>query len=466
MAVVTKTLKASGGDYSSLSAWEAGEQTDLVAAGDSHVLEFDGFALAEAGGTAIAGWVTGPGNDITIMPAAGQEHGGVRRSDGGSGFEYSATTQGALRILQNYVTIVGGEWISTSSGSGAAISLIGGSNLTIEKNFVIAGNTGTSNPAVTTASGNSSLIFRNNVIESSGRGIDARNSPSAELHNNTVIMTGSGTFGILSDSNIELINNACAGAATEDIFGTPKAGSSNNYTEDGSVGTVFTPTDAFTDYAGGDYSLKSGSDLIDAGADLSVDFTDDIADETRGSTWDVGAYEFVSGPSIISITAIQTESGDITSSSLEVIGISSITANQSEQGDSNLSVFEVIVHILANQPELGDLSAADLERLDVSSISADQTEEETLTAILETTIEILADQLEDGDITPIFDIEAFLSLCDKVVGQLGVLGYTGTIADRLLSYLEDQTGNEGSISDLAVEFKGSMKAVLEDLING
>jgi hypothetical protein len=53
---------------------------------------------------------------------------------------------------------------------------------------------------------------------------------------------------------------------------------------------------AFTDYTNGDFSLKSGSPLIDAGTDLSavMDSVDIIGtSRPQGDAWDVGAFEYV-----------------------------------------------------------------------------------------------------------------------------------------------------------------------------
>lgn len=50
----------------------------------------------------------------------------------------------------------------------------------------------------------------------------------------------------------------------------------------------------FTDYSNGDFSVKdTDSHLYDAGTDLSAYFTTDIIGTTR-STWDIGAFEYVS----------------------------------------------------------------------------------------------------------------------------------------------------------------------------
>jgi len=51
--------------------------------------------------------------------------------------------------------------------------------------------------------------------------------------------------------------------------------------------------DIWTDAPNGDFSLVPGSALIDQGADLSGNFTKDIAGVDRGATWDIGVWEYV-----------------------------------------------------------------------------------------------------------------------------------------------------------------------------
>ena len=51
----------------------------------------------------------------------------------------------------------------------------------------------------------------------------------------------------------------------------------------------------FTDYANGDFSLKSDSVCVGAGVDDpgSGLYSDDILGNTRTSPWDIGAFEYV-----------------------------------------------------------------------------------------------------------------------------------------------------------------------------
>lgn len=55
-------------------------------------------------------------------------------------------------------------------------------------------------------------------------------------------------------------------------------------------------TDEFNDYPNDDYSVKAGATLIGNGTDdpSSGEYSDDIAGNSRSSTWDIGAFEYVS----------------------------------------------------------------------------------------------------------------------------------------------------------------------------
>ncbi len=52
----------------------------------------------------------------------------------------------------------------------------------------------------------------------------------------------------------------------------------------------------FVDIESGNALLQFGSPSIGAGAELNTLFTTDFAETTRGSTWDIGAYEYVPPP--------------------------------------------------------------------------------------------------------------------------------------------------------------------------
>lgn len=67
MALVTKTLKEVGGNYSAMVTWQSLEQTNLVTDGDTHLLSIEGtWADVEPDIVFLAGWVADPTHNITI----------------------------------------------------------------------------------------------------------------------------------------------------------------------------------------------------------------------------------------------------------------------------------------------------------------------------------------------------------------------------------------------------------------
>lgn len=64
---VTHTIKASGGDYTSLASWEAAQQRNLVTADEIAVAECYGFVDEQTTSTTISGWTTGINNYIIIQ---------------------------------------------------------------------------------------------------------------------------------------------------------------------------------------------------------------------------------------------------------------------------------------------------------------------------------------------------------------------------------------------------------------
>src|SRR5690242_10769248 len=93
--VVTKTVKPSGGDYTSLSAAEAGEQRDLVAA--DQIARIECYAMTDATAVAVAGWTTDSTRYIEIVAPAGQRHSGKRDTT-----KYRLIS--TLSWFQNFVT--------------------------------------------------------------------------------------------------------------------------------------------------------------------------------------------------------------------------------------------------------------------------------------------------------------------------------------------------------------------------
>lgn len=105
MAEVNTTVKTSGGDYTSLSTWESGEQTDLVTAQDNHVVTV--FPMDDQPTSfALAGWTTSADYNIKIVADATAAATPAWQN---SGAYTLAPSTGTWRVAfnQNYVHVVG-----------------------------------------------------------------------------------------------------------------------------------------------------------------------------------------------------------------------------------------------------------------------------------------------------------------------------------------------------------------------
>ena len=295
MAVVTKTLKESGGDYTSMITWESTEQTDLVSDGDTHVLEcydYDSSPLNEE--VLIAGWTTGASNYIVIKAAAGHGHEGVQ----GTGFHLSqgGLFKTTLENQQAYTRIEGLRVSNTrTSSNGDAIKENGGDGVQINGNICSVTSTVEGACIVLSKSGAPSPrpIAMNNVCLSGYRGIGVGSFRDADILNNTVIGCVTGIFSSSSGVDADVKNNVAHGNTTDWSTGTITGTVSHNRSEDGT-----TPgTDTGTDTVGDDFVTYStdltpanAGELDSNGTDTSLTVTIDITGTARSSDMDIGAY--------------------------------------------------------------------------------------------------------------------------------------------------------------------------------
>lgn len=334
MAVVTKTLKSTGGDYSLMSTWESSEQTNLVTDGDSHVLECYDFALADSVG--ISGWTTDATHGVTIRPATGAGHTGVY----GDGFSITHASNSTINNAQTYVTIEDITILST--GSNLALEISGGESGAedwFQRLIIHASGVTGSEYAVRGVNTARDHYFINNLVISNARGIDCRSwNTSADTHyvyNNTIVAGGS--YGIMVDTVDGVYsNNVAVGASIEDYYGT--ASGSTNASEDTSATgtspvTGISTADGvdFTEPSTDDYTVVSAGDLDDAGTDLSGTFSDDIAGSTR-TQWDIGAYGITGGGAVTVSPADISQSqtiDNVTLTQSHVLAVADIEQSQS-----------------------------------------------------------------------------------------------------------------------------------------
>ena len=105
--------------YATLSAWENGEQTNLVTDGDTHTVECYEFSggLSETG-IYINGWTTDASGYVTVQAAASAPNNGLPET----GFYLTTPTFGAcLNVAQAYTKIIGVGVSSTTFNNAALV---------------------------------------------------------------------------------------------------------------------------------------------------------------------------------------------------------------------------------------------------------------------------------------------------------------------------------------------------------
>src|SRR3990170_4483339 len=122
---ITKTIKPSGGDYTSLSAWEAGMQKDLVTADEISVAEC--YSMSDTAAVSIDGWTTDATRYIKVYTPISERHSGKWDAT-----KYrlvvSADLTGVLGVVEDYVYVDGLQIEQTASGANnSSVVLLGAS---------------------------------------------------------------------------------------------------------------------------------------------------------------------------------------------------------------------------------------------------------------------------------------------------------------------------------------------------
>lgn len=304
MAALTKTVDTDGssGDYASLSAFEAAEQQDLTDGGGD-TMTVSCYATGDAADTAymeIDGWTLSATCTLTVQGGTGET----------PGTSWSATKYRlyhnnwhyAIECYEDYVYIKNLQIGNSSTGSGILCYGRG----RIENCFLKI--SASSDQGISINANN--VVVVNCICIGGAYGITAHNGGSdVYLYNNTIINTGTG-FRLHTFNSQTLRNNYAGGTTTADYsYGSNESLTWDHcYSEDG-TGTTTTAACStssgayFTNVTAGseDLAIGSSSSLNDNGANLSSDatyaFSVDIIGTSRGTTWCVGAYEYVASSS-------------------------------------------------------------------------------------------------------------------------------------------------------------------------
>lgn len=324
---VISSIRSSGGDYTSLISWEAGEQTNLVAADEVAIAEcyHDWPSGLNENSITISGWTTDTTRKIIVRPADGNRHSGKLKVGGNyTGFtiNVSGYEKYAFLLKVDNVRIEGiAIDITAARGGGILASRTYGdhaNNTQIVGNIV---NNITKQRGIEfTCAGDTAYIVDNiltNSVDSSGIYVGLR--ATAYVYNNSAIDCKWGCYvdSNHASANVTLKNNLASGSATACFARGGISGSlsvsncaSSDATADdwGGTGNRVSQTFTFEDEAADDFHLSSSdAGAKGYGADLSGDanypFNDDIDGDVRSAPWDIGADQIASGGGTTPITS-------------------------------------------------------------------------------------------------------------------------------------------------------------------
>ena len=309
--MTTTTVKTigTGGDYTTLQAWEDASPANLVTADE--IWQGQCFNQEFFSSSAALLTVSGTTTDATrykelttyagasFVDNANVQTNALRyNASNGAGIRSTYAWSAPVAVNESYFRI---SKLQILAGTASAFNGTGTTGMVMDK--CIVENSGVSNEALKTYG---ACTVKNTLVVGRSTGVVALLSNGTSAYNCTFARTGSSTSNIFngSYSTSTLKNCAFFGGATTLAGG----GSSKTYTTcytdtasppsgcttvayDTSTGSGFeNKTDATRDFR-----IKSGSALLDVGTTDATNGANDIAGTARpsGSAYDVGAWELV-----------------------------------------------------------------------------------------------------------------------------------------------------------------------------
>lgn len=371
--VTDQTVNSITREYTSLSAAEAGasdanhiNNISLIAADVVLNLPCYYDTGADTAAVTIDGWTTDatryiwiytPNNTATESNQS-QRHGGMWNTEK---YRLEVSGTSAIEVRANYVEIEGIQIDKTSTGYpdfgiyGSAITNAG--SLTISRN-IIKRNPGSSTISIGirfydtdwTSYIYNNIIYDFNNAVNGDFGVNWRYSGTSYVYNNTfqnnAVAVGRHTT---NGGTVYLKNNLFSDSYGEvgygDTVGMVAADCDYNATNLSSLGYTaqahdrVSQTFSFVDAPNFDFHLsEDDTAALDAGTDLSSDFSTDIDGNTRTGTWDIGADEFGSATPLYrsvgtTATNLNTDSRTVT--------IAGTTATFSDAMPNNIGVGDV-----------------------------------------------------------------------------------------------------------------------------
>jgi hypothetical protein len=315
VANATKTVKSSGGDYTSLNAALAGLSgnltTNCAGTGGAGILTIECYAMADTTAASTGtGYTTSADYYINITVPTAERHSGVWDTNKYY-LSVNVSNYAALEVYENYTRMTGLQVAvnGTNDDDRSGIRIDGAGNCLIDQSIIRR--LSSSHICQGIRFGNASSLYcdiRNTYIYGFNVGAWYAGISCDDTSSNIKIQncTISGNYyGINGNSHV--VTNCAVFNNTDDFTGSMTISYCASDDGDGSNAVNISPgateaddwANAFVDYANGDFHVKNTSSVLyNAATDLSGTFTDDIDGDTR-SQWDIGADEYVaSGASI------------------------------------------------------------------------------------------------------------------------------------------------------------------------
>lgn len=301
---VVKTIRASGGDYTTLSAWEAANQGDLVTADEVRVAEcYNDWPSGLVDAVTIDGSTTDATRYLKITVANGHRHTGIPKT--GFFARQTAAFAHTVRVLDDYTRI---GWFDAEATGSTAHAFSSSVTLSHFTNCIGKAETSANSAAFYLAG--SSVLF-DCLAYGGDRGISLNSYGTTSVYN--CVVTGCAVGSLATSFVTFTLKNSVAHGNTTNYSGTFNAASTNNATSSASddapgASSVWgiTSTD-FVDAANKNFHLAADSALIGAGTNLYSTFTTDIdGDEWPSSgAWDIGFDYYVAtgGATTLTIAA-------------------------------------------------------------------------------------------------------------------------------------------------------------------
>jgi hypothetical protein len=293
-----KTVKSSGGDYTSLSAFDAGEQRNLVTADEIAVAEC--YAFEDGTAVDINGWTTDSTRYIKIYTPTSERHDGKWDA---TAYRLSLSNPSAyiLILREDYIRVEGLQLYQQSdTASGILLLIANAGEIQISHNILRGTPATTSGRYMFNLSGfgpNGTVKIWNNLFYDGRYGIRHSFGSAGNtyiVYNNTVVdveAIGIQFSDSVGDVTLYLKNNLVQGTDTNyTVSSFTSFTHSNNLSEDATSpdATYRSKVVTFENEGADDFHLGSGdTEARDNGTDLSTDpdgqlsFSDDIDGDTR-----------------------------------------------------------------------------------------------------------------------------------------------------------------------------------------